>query len=306
MTAGHRGRLFIPGDDRPLPVEVAFTDRFLKVKASDTEVGSWRYDDCRVTPSEGRFRIDLIDEEAWFEPADPEAFAVHVDEHWPSLAKAVKTLPPEAMVVEEPEAPTNFKEWWQAVPPAGRVRVVAVLAGMLAFVALLLAVCDTSPAPTPETIVVTAPPPAPSVFTLTMSDAIQRWNETATNLGINLFVTELPEGPLLIAPLTDYLTLYASSERDTGLLRTMMLGTDPVVGDDAQVVLGAWGVLMTVADPSLTPEGRRFLLGQLQVDPEAPLVMGLDETAVAGPVRFWLQSGLYHDQVDLGFEVEGA
>ena len=84
-----------------------------------------------------------------------------------------------------------------------------------------------------------------------------------------------------------------------------MLGTDPVVGDEAQVVLGAWGVLMTVADPSLTPEGRRFLLGQLQVDPEAPLVMGLDETAVAGPVRFWLQSGLYHDQVDLGFEVEG-
>jgi hypothetical protein len=303
VSVSYSGRLFIPGDDRPLPVEVFFTDRHLKVKAATTEVGSWRYDDCRVTPLDGRFLIGLAEEEAWFEPAEAAAFAADVAEHWPSLAQAVRTLaPPAAEEGEEPHAPAGFREWWQGVPPRGRLRVAGALAGMLALAALLLAVCDSSPPETTPTVTVTVTAPAPAVFTLTMDDAVQRWNESATKLGLDLFVTDLPDGPLLMAPLTDYLTLYASREREGGLLRSMMLGTNPVMGEDAQVVLAAWGVLMTVADPSLTPEGRRFILGQLQVDPDAPLVMGLDQKAVAGPVRFWLQSGLYHDQVDLGFE----
>jgi hypothetical protein len=156
---------------------------------------------------------------------------------------------------------------------------------------------DTLPPSTTTTIV-------PALFTGGLREVAVLWNEASETLGVQLFLPAIETDNRMQVELPDGLVLYGTEDPSTRIVRTLMLTAGPGQGRQGQVVLAAWGVFISVANPELNPAERRDLLERLGVDVDQPLTIGLDTEAVQGGARYWLISGVLGGRVLLGVHPE--
>ncbi|HKX76496.1 MAG TPA: hypothetical protein VJR05_14015 [Acidimicrobiia bacterium] len=306
----HSGLLATDGDERPIRAELDFAGDDLVISIASGPLGAWPLSLCRIEPRDDRFLVEVDGDLAWFRPDDPAAFARETLTHQRAggLASAVQaarlaaTVDPVPSPPEAPVAPPlSPKVLWAGLGP--RQRNLALIGGGLVIGLLVMAMLiDRPPSPAvvnPTPLVTTAPPPQASA--LTLAQLSMRWNEVAADLRIDMFILGVPEGRRMEVELGPGILLYATE--DEGRVRTLMIGAGPGEGEHGQAVLAAWGTLISLVNPELTPEERRGLLDRLGVDVERPLQLGLHTTAEQNGVSYWLQSGVLNGRVLFGAEV---
>jgi hypothetical protein len=269
--------------------------------------------DCRIEADNGRFLLTIGSDRAWFVPKDAVGFTQEVLHRWEasSLASAVRAAraaaaPPPAPVAADSESPTHpadenssfFASW----TPRRRAQLtLSVLAIVVVLVLASVAVGDRPPtgtiAPLPSS---TTTSTFPIVFAGGLAEVAAQWNQAAEELGVNLFLSGVATGRRWQVDLPDDLVLYGTEHPGTGRVHTLMLSAGPGTGQHGELVLAAWGVLISVTNPDLTPEERRALLERLGVDVDRPLTMGLRTETTQGLVRYWLTSGVLGERVLFG------
>lgn len=313
------GELSLDEEGQPLRAEIDFTATELVVSTAAGPVGRWPMDHCRIEADNGRFRVSIADERAWFVPDDALAFTHQVLDRWEAvtLASAVKAAraataphPPEISSELMPSEADgqSLVELVSSWSPRRRMQLAG--AGLLVMVVVVLASVSVGGGSPPATLG-TIPPSTtttvfPVVFTSGLGEVTALWNEAAQELGVNLFLSEVVTGRRLQVPLPDDLVLYGTEEPVSGRVRTLMLSAGPGLGGHGQVVLAAWGVLIAVANPELDPDERRALLERLGVDVNRPLTIGMKTETVQGAARYWLVSGVLGDRVLFGVQPESS
>ena len=311
----HAGLLALDGDEKPIPARVEFTSAELIVGVAAGPLGSWPLSSCRIESDGKRFLINVDGDLVWFEPEQPYDFArdALVYGRSPGLASAVKTarmaasLPsaevePMSDAAQRPEN-ASLLEWFRTLSD-GRKNLV--LSGVVLLVAVVAVTMFSSGGRTPASLVTfitstTAPPPA--VDELTLEQVSMRWNETAAELRLEVFISDVPTGRRMQADLGSGIVLYATSDPSSNRVRTLMIGAGPGEGDQAEAVLAAWGTLIAMVNPGLDPEERRLVLDRLGVDVDRPLQLGLSMETTEGGHRYWLRSGVLGARVLFGVEL---
>jgi hypothetical protein len=130
-----------------------------------------------------------------------------------------------------------------------------------------------------------------------------RWNETAADLRLEVFISGVPTGRRMQVDLGSGIILYATSDPASNRVRTLMIGAGPGEGQQAEAVLAAWGTLIAMVNPELDPQERRLVLDRLGVDVDRPLQLGLNMETVEGAHRYWLRSGVLNARVLFGVEL---
>lgn len=312
------GELTLDEEGKPLRAEIDFTNTDLVVSTKAGPVGQWPLDKCRIEPDNGRFRLSIEGERAWFLPDDAPAFTRQVLSRWgaTTLASAVNAVRAAAAPAsQKADSDSTFasepddEHQEETSARFGPARLAQLGMGLIVIAvvtfALLLrggpgrrseATIDTLPPSTTTTIV-------PVVFTSGLDQVTLLWNDASQRLGVELFVTEVATGHRMQVLLRDNLILYGTEQPDTRLVRTLMVAAGLSQGNYGQMVL-AWGVLISVANPELDPSERRDLLVRLGVDVDQPLTIGLNTETIQGGARYWLISGVLGDRVLLGVHLE--
>lgn len=315
----YAGMLALDGEERPVRAEIEFSDDELLISVASGPLGAWPLGRCRIEPDGDRFLLDVDGDLAWFRPEEPAGFARDALEHrhGGALASAVKTArvagtaqapvpsleAPPVPTVDTDEPPT-LGSWWSSLGDGAKNMMLAgmaVVVGALVLVSLLGAPATPPVASPTSLITTTAPTPA---FQLDLEEVSMRWNEVAAELRVDMFIPVVPTDNRMEVPLGSGIVLYATEDPRTGRVRTMMLAAGPGEGDQAQAVLAAWGTLIALVNPDLSPEERRAVLGRLGVDVERPLQLGLNTETEQDGIKFWLRSGVLDDRVLLGVELE--
>jgi hypothetical protein len=307
------GELSLDEEGHPLAADLEFTETEFVVTTVAGPLGRWPLADCRIEADNGRFLLTIGPERAWFVPRDPVVFTQEVLHRWSaaSLASAVRAARAAAAPAGTGGAPDNkppsqpmeestpfFANW------SPRRRAQLALSGVAIVVVLVLASVAVGGSPPSGTI---APMPSstttstfPVVFAGGLSEVAAQWNEAAEELGVNLFLSGVASGRRWQVDLPDDLVLYGTEDPGTGRVHTLMLAAGPGTGQHGELVLAAWGVLISVTNPDLSPEERRALLERLGVDVDRPLTIGLRTETTQGLVRYWLNSGVLGDRVLFG------
>jgi hypothetical protein len=236
-------------------------------------------------------------------------FTRDVIERWPParLSDAVRAVRRAVADTQPKSESIRRQQWWKSwddLDKSRRFQLLGLLGGILVILiaAVIIGGPDAPPLSTAPGTQVTTASPDSGVFDLTLFETAENWNQAASRLNVDLFISELPPALRMEVVLSDRLTLYGTADPATKTTRTVMLSSGPAEGEDAQGVLAAWGVLIATMNPELTPEGRRSVLTRLGVDFDAPLSFGFSRETVEGEVRYWLQSGLVGDRVHFGAE----
>lgn len=312
------GELSLDEESQPLKAEIDFTATELVVSTAAGPIGRWPMEQCRIEADNGRFRISIADERAWFVPEDAVAFTHQVLDRWEAvtLASAVNAAR-RATAPQSPETASessqsegdgsSFREFVSTWSPRRRLQISAAV--LLVVVVLIVASVSVGGGSEPSTLG-TIPPSTtttvfPVLFTTGLGEVTALWNEAAEDLGVNLFLVEVVTGRRLQVPLSDDLVLYGTEQPDSGRVRSLMLSAGPGLGQHGQAVLAAWGILIAVANPELDPDERRALLERLGVDVNRPLTIGLNTETVQGAARYWLVSGVLGERVLFGVQPEG-
>jgi hypothetical protein len=145
---------------------------------------------------------------------------------------------------------------------------------------------------------------APAVL-LDLAQISVRWNRVAADLNTDLFIPGTPAGNRMEVELAAGITLYATEDPRTDRVRTLMIAAGPATGDQGEAVLAAWGTLIAMVNPELSPEQRGELLSKLGVEVDRPLQLGLATAAEAGGSRYWLASGVLGGRALFGVELAG-
>jgi hypothetical protein len=313
----YAGMLALDGDEKPIPARVEFTSAELIVGVAAGTLGSWPLSTCRIEPDGDRFLMNVDGDLVWFDPDQPADFAREALFYGRSngLASAVKTArmaahatptpPLDVATVEhegENESPSVLA-WWKALSD-GRKNLVLMGAGLLGVVVVitLFSGGKATPAPAANFLTSTTAPP-PAVFELNLEQLSMRWNDTADDLRLDLFIAGVPTGRRMQVDLGAGIILYATSDPTSQRVRTLMIGAGPGQDEQAEAVLAAWGTMIALVNPELDPEERRDLLDRLGVDVERPLQLGLDMETEQGGNRYWLRSGVLGTRVLLGVEL---
>jgi hypothetical protein len=310
----HAGLLALDGDEKPIPARVEFTSAELIVGVAAGPLGSWPLSSCRIESDGKRFLINVDGDLVWFEPEQPYDFAREalVYGRSPGLASAVKTARMAANVPSavEPIADTeaasenaSLLEWFRSLSDGHKNLVLAGVALLVAVVAVtLFSGGSRSPASLVTFINSTTAPP-PAVFELNLEQVSIRWNETAADLRLEVFISGVPTGRRMQVDLGSGIILYATSDPASNRVRTLMIGAGPGEGEQAEAVLAAWGTMIAMVNPELDPEERRLVLDRLGVDVDRPLQLGLDMETEEGGHRYWLRSGVLNARVLFGVEL---
>ncbi len=308
----YAGLLGLDGEEKPIRAEVEFTGEDLVIAVASGPLGAWALTACRIEPRGDRFLIDVDGDVAWFRPDDAAAFARDTLAHQRSggLASAVRTArlasaPPLVEVTPssaDPDAATPLSRW-AALSPGQKNLALAGGAVVVALMALAMLAGGPSPLPTviptPLVTTVTTTP----TFELNLAELSMRWNEVAAELRLEMFVLGVPKGNRMEVDLGRGVILYATADPRSDRVRTLMIGAGPGEGDHAKAVLGAWGTLVALVNPELSPEGRRQVLDRLGVDVERPLQLGLATETDEGGMHYWFRSGVLGGRTLLGVEV---
>ncbi len=311
----YAGLLALDGDETPIPARVEFTSAELIVGVAAGPLGSWPLSSCRIESHGKRFLINVDGDLVWFEPERPYDFAREALVHGrsPGLASAVKTARMAAntpSVVDGPMADndeslenTSLLAWFRSLNEGRKNLVLAGIALLVAVVAItLFSGGSRSPASLVTFITSTTAPP-PAVFELNLEQVSMRWNETAADLRLEVFISGVPTGRRMQVDLGSGIILYATSDPASNRVRTLMIGAGPGEGEQAEAVLAAWGTLIAMVNPELDPKERRLVLDRLGVDVDRPLQLGLDMETEEGGHRYWLRSGVLNARVLFGVEL---
>lgn len=313
----YAGMLALDGDEKPIPARVEFTSAELIVGVAAGTLGSWPLSTCRIEPDGDRFLMNVDGDLVWFDPDQPADFARDALFYGRSngLASAVKTArmaahatpsPPTEVATVEDEGDNESSSVlasWKSLSD-GRKNLVLIGAGLLGVVVVitLFSGGKTPPAPAATFITSTTAPP-PAVFELNLEQLSMRWNDTAADLRLEVFIAGIPTGRRMQVDLGAGIILYATSDPTSQRVRTLMIGAGPGQDEQAEAVLAAWGTMIALVNPELDPEERRDLLDRLGVDVGRPLQLGLDMETEQGGNRYWLRSGVLGTRVLLGVEL---
>jgi hypothetical protein len=311
----YAGLLALDGDEKPIPARVEFTSAELIVGVAAGPLGSWPLSSCRIESDGKRFLINVDGDLVWFEPDQPHDFAREalVYGRSPGLASAVKTARMAAhmpSVVDEPMTTTDessenasLLEWFRTLSDGRKNLFLAGVALLVAVVAVTLFSGGSRPPASLVTFITSTTAPPPAVFELNLEQVSMRWNETAADLRLEVFISGVPTGRRMQVDLGSGIILYATSDPASNRVRTLMIGAGPGEGEQAESVLAAWGTLIAMVNPELDPEGRRLVLDRLGVDVDRPLQLGLDMETEEGGHRYWLRSGVLNSRVLFGVEL---
>ncbi len=313
------GQLSLDQDERPLKAEVDFVGSDLIVSTAAGPIGRWPLDSCRIEPDNGRFRITVDGETAWFVPDEPAVFTSQVTQHWGSSpAQVVKVArgagqPPPTTPGTDPESgddvgrSSSLAEVVTGIDGKTKRRIAIAVVGLV--VVLLIANTIGGRPVTPVVLgtvqTTTTIPAVPFVFQTGLDRVAIMWNEAADRLGLDVFLLEVTKGNRLQTPLSDNLILYGTENPGSETVHSLMVSAGPAMGEEGTAVLAVWGNLIAVVNPELDPEGRRAILERLGIDLDHPLTLGLaTETTEAG-ARYWMRSGVLNGRVLLGVEPVG-
>ncbi|MDP3984463.1 MAG: hypothetical protein Q8Q52_05575 [Acidimicrobiia bacterium] len=309
----HVGLLALEGEDRPIRAQLDFTDTDLTIAVASGPLGSWPLSSCRIEPNGDRFVIDVDGDVAWFRPDDPAAFARDALAHGRAggLASAVKTArmasPPSAPAAASVEESEDAREqpllsWWRSLGDGKKNLVLAGAGVVIGIIVIALIAGGPQPATTIVTVPITPTTSPITAFDLDLGTLSMRWNEVSADLGLDLFILGVPTGNRMEVDLGAGITLYATEDPATDRVRTLMVAAGPGEAEQAEAVLAAWGSLIALVNPDLSPQERRDVLDRLGVDVERPLQLGLMTETEQDGVRYWLRSGVLGNRVLLGVE----
>jgi hypothetical protein len=311
----YAGLLALDGDEKPIAARVEFTSGELIVGVATGPLGSWPLSSCRIESDGKRFLINVDGDVVWFEPEQPHDFAREalVYGRSPGLASAVKTARMAASmptVVDEPMADTEessenafLLEWFRTLSDGRKNLVLVGVALLVGVAAVALFSGGSPPSASLVTFITSTTEPPPAVFELNLEQVSMRWNETAADLRLEVFISGVPTGRRMQVDLGSGIILYATSDPASNRVRTLMIGAGPGEGQQAEAVLAAWGTLIAMVNPELDPEERRLVLDRLGVDVDRPLQLGLNMETVEGGHRYWLRSGVLNARVLFGVEL---
>jgi hypothetical protein len=313
----HAGLLALAGEDRPIRVQVDFTADQLLVTVPAGSLGAWPLSSCRIESEGDQFRIEVDGDVAWFQPDEPASFARDSLAHLgagglvgaisiQSSGEAPRVAIPETGPEPPPEPAPKAGSVWGRLEEKQRNLILAGSA-LLVTVLLIAGLNRGSAAPVAPTATValaTTTTSAPA-FLLDLAEISMRWNRVAADLNTDMFIPGTPTSNRMEVELTAGITLYATVDPGTDRVRTLMIAAGPARGDQGQVVLVAWGTLIAMVNPELSPEQRGELLGRLGVEVDRPLQLGLSTEAEVGGARYWLASGVLGGRALLGVELDG-
>jgi hypothetical protein len=238
--------------------------------------------------------VAIGDESAGFRPNDPLSLQDWVDTRWPAtLAASVKALTRQVTAPPAPEVEEKSRSAMARFSLAQVAGFGATVVLLAIVVAALVARNQPSPNLALSIHTTTTIPPIPAPFTVGVDQVTFQWNEAADQLRLNLFLLETPGPNRLQMNLAAGVTLYATEDPATGLVRTLMLAAGPTEDEaGGELVLAAWGTLIAMVNPELDGAERRDLLDALSVEPNRPLPNGLETTATAGGATYTLRSGV--------------
>lgn len=184
--------------------------------------------------------------------------------------------------------------WWTSDVQAAAIKValvsgvVVVVMGFAFGIMLLLGGGSAPPATAvaPTTSIVTVPtssiptvatpstaPLTTSVFELSASDFVGRWNALAMGLDETLVLSPTLTTPFSVA-LNPYITFDGVLDQTDGNLRLRAAPTGTAEGDRA--IFAALALVIGTSEPSFTPANRGQLLEALGLDPRNPVLADLD------------------------------
>lgn len=178
------------------------------------------------------------------------------------------------------------------------VGIVAMLAGIGFAVPVVLdffSAPDVEATPTPTTVAVTASTVVTettavtettsasqfteSAFDLAAPAFVERWNEVAARVSPNLrFRSSLPAGDFEVG-FTPYIAMLGASEAGSAVatLDSFSLEIDPTGPSESdRLGIQALGLAIAVADPTLEPNERGAVLGEMGLNVRDPSLAGLD------------------------------
>jgi hypothetical protein len=313
------GQLSLDDDERPLEADVEFVGSDLTISTVAGPMGRWPLGKCRIQPDDGRFLITIEEDTAWFVPDDPVRFTRLVLEHWgaSSLASAMKAaraaagpLPIQAVKskplaefddYEEDRRP-SVVDGLAGLDPKRKWQVAAAALGLILIllIANTFSRDDVAPLVLGTVATTTSIPQIPFVFQTGLDGVADRWNDAASQLGLEVYVLEVTTGNRLQTSLAGNLILYGTENPSTDTVHSLMISAGPAVGEQGTAVLAVWGNLIAVVNPELDPEGRRAVLERLGVDLDRPLTLGLNAETTQAGASYWLRSGVLNDRVLFG------
>ncbi len=132
---------------------------------------------------------------------------------------------------------------------------------------------------TPTTVVEPTVAGDPTVFDLSSNDFVQRWNDAAATVSPNLrFRSSLPAGDFEVG-FTQYIAMIGSSLPGSagGGLTAFTIEVDPTGPSSSdQLGIQALGLAIAVADPTLEPNERGLILAEMGLNVRDPQLQGLN------------------------------
>ena len=317
------GQLSLDDDERPLEADVQFVGSDLTISTVAGLMGRWPLEKCRIQADNGRFLITIEDDTAWFVPDDPVRFTRLVLEHWgastlatamkaaraaagPLPIQSVKSLPADEPAYDDDRRP-SVVDGFGGLDAKRKWQVAAAAIGLILILLIANAIGGEEAAPLVLGTVATTTtiPQTPLVFQAGLDGVADRWNDAASQLGLEVFLLEVTTANRLQAPLAGNLILYGTENPSTEMVHSLMIAAGPATDELATAVLAVWGNLIAVVNPELDPEGRRAVLERLGVELDRPLTLGINAETTEAGARYWLRTGVLNDRVLFGAQPGG-
>jgi len=227
-------------DRTDLDVSITLTDKSVQIDAGQNQLGRWSTKQCRFERlAPAAYELRLPDERILVQVADDTQFR----------AALALIRQEQGFLVPRPLL------WVGVTAIAAAIVASAVIGGEPEAQAQIVAE-DAAPTPattTPNIVETTLAPVGSEPLDQTPSavELLERWNDIATGTVLELDgigVNELTAATVTIAD-----GMVAVDAVPTGSL------------DDAEMIMGALGITVATADPSIAPPGRADLLAQLGI-----------------------------------------
>jgi hypothetical protein len=147
----------------------------------------------------------------------------------------------------------------------------------------------TSVEPPPVTVVDSTTEADPSAFEISSNAFVERWNDTASLVSPNLrFRSSLPAGDFEVG-FTQHIAMIGTSGSGDAGLAAFTVEVDPT-GPSASDQLGiqALGLAIAVVDPTLEPSERGMILAEMGLNVRDPQLQGLDGTTTRNGIDYRL------------------
>ena len=301
VTDRFSGKLTLP-EQEVVAVDLEISPDTLTLRADNVLIGTWPIKFCRVSKINASvYQLSVDGEIVSFEPDDDRQFAVVAAQRFraSSLADRINVVrsvePPDLEATETVDSPKRKRLDISLLTSPIFGWGVAGLAALIVVVWGVTALFGSSDPPEPPPVSIAVTPPSSGetlvgAFEMDPSLFVVRWNTVAREFGVpELSIrSALPRGSFetLLAPLV---TLQGATD-DEGEIRSFVVVADPTGDAESdQLAIAAWGIALTVADPTLDESGRSQVLAEMGIDVRSPQLGGLDADTELNGVRYVMQ-----------------